>query len=203
VWSKNSGICRERAWLCSCCNQPVVMLPTGLSQLTADIEVESGLVDEGDDDWAFDDQELDAADREQKHLQVLPLQRRSRCCSQLSRQLLMRSAWLFVDGSKHNLCRLSKLQSGSSSSRRSGAHRRSCRRRPTSWGTAGCTQCLAAGGTASRHAPQVSAAHHHWHISSSHLQLSAVNGGALRHILPGYMWAHSKGGSCGCSGCAV
>lgn len=46
------------------------MLPTGLSQLAADIEVESGLGDEGDDDWAYDDQELDAADREQKHLQV-------------------------------------------------------------------------------------------------------------------------------------
>lgn len=51
------------------------MLPTGLSQLAADVEVESGLGDEGDDDWAFEDQELDAADREQKLLQV------PTCCS--------------------------------------------------------------------------------------------------------------------------
>ena len=62
----------------------MVMLPTGLSQLAADVEVESGLVDEADDDWAYDDQELDAADQEQKHLQVLPLRRRSRFCSRLS-----------------------------------------------------------------------------------------------------------------------
>ena len=63
------------------------MLPTGLSQLAADIEVESGLGDEGDDDWAYEDQELDAADLEQKHLQVSNVVAAQPMCSQLSRLL--------------------------------------------------------------------------------------------------------------------
>ena len=50
--------------------QSMMWLRTGLSELTAGVEDESGLGAEPDDEWSIDDSELDTADRDRKLLEV-------------------------------------------------------------------------------------------------------------------------------------